>query len=881
MFKKILLIIGALIALILLSAFLLPYLYKDKIVALVKEEINKSVNATVNFGNYDLTLLSSFPRLTLELEDVRVTGVDKFKGDTLTSIKGLEVAVELMTVVRGGQIDINRVRLRDPLINLIVLKDGSANWDIVNPDTTTAVSTGETTGFKAALEEFIIENGRIRYDDESLGMKTAMDGFAVKADGDFTQDFFVLNTTLSATEADFWYGGVKYVNRAGVALKAGLDMDMPAMKFTFRENELKLNELILGLDGFVAMPQDDISMDLKMEARQNDFRHFLSMAPGVYREGFKDLKSTGTLGLKATVKGVYGEKSMPGFSLKLKVDNGSFRYPSLPAGVSNVYVDLQVDNPDGVPDKTVIDLKKLHAELGGQPFDLRLRVRTPVSDAEFDGMAKGTINLGKIKEFIPLEKGTSLTGILKSDLNMKGRMSAIEKKQYEEMNMSGALSLEDFNYSGTDFRQGIRLEKCSLTFNPRNITLNLLEAHTGKSDFKASGTLDNLPAYIFRNEELSGNLALRSNRIDLDELNSTDTVSGSAADTTPVSLVEVPKGVSFIIDATIGRVDFDKKLLENISGRIIIKDEQVEMRELRLNTLGGEVSLNGKYGTKVRKKADLEMDLNVKELDIRQTVKSFATAGKLAPIAERANGKLSSTFRMSTVLNEMMEPELPTLSGYGRLSTSNVTVTQFEPLSRIGEKLKIDQLKDIDVSNVNISFSFENGRVNAQPFQVNLAGIPTTVQGSSGFDQSIDYKLAMDIPTSRLPAAATGVINQLITAANSKGGNFSMSEKVRINIGVGGTVKNPAITTDLKETGGKAVNRLKDQAKEEMDRLKKEAEERAKAEVERIKKEAEGKAKAEAERLKKEAEEKAKKEKERLKKEAEKKAKDALKDIFK
>ena len=177
-----------------------------------------------------------------------------------------------------------------------------------------------------------------------------------------------------------------------------------------------------------------------------------------------------------------------------------------------------------------------------------------------------------------------------------------------------------------------------------------------------------------------------------------------------------------------------------------------------------------------------------------------------------------------------------------------------------------------------------NGRVYIDPYEQKIAGINTKIEGSNGFDQTIDYKLGMQLPTKMLPGAATSVISGLISQANSKGANMSMGETVNVSVKMGGTVTNPKIETGLKEAAKGAVDDLKAKAQEEFDKKKKELEDKAKAEADRLKKEAENKVKAETDKIKKEAEAKAKAETDRLKKEAEEKAKkaagDKLKDIF-
>jgi hypothetical protein len=881
MAKKIFIGLGIFLLLLLGAAILLPIIYKDEIIAKLKTEINNNVNAKVDFGNLEITLIRTFPDLTLQIENLSVVGVAPFQGDTLTRMAQLDLSLNLMSVIKGQSIEINSIRLAEPLVNLIVLKDGKTNWDIAKPDSAKPAAAGEEKAFHAALESYSIENGNLYYNDASLDFQMALEKLNHSGNGDFTQDLFTLQTNTTSEAVQLWYGGVKYLHNINTAIQADIDMDMPNMKFTFKENKIQLNELAIGFDGFIAMPAESIVMDFKYSAKQNEFRHFLSMIPGVYRDGFKDLKSSGSLALDGFVKGVYNDTKMPGFGLKILVKDGKFQYPSLPTAVNDVQVDLDIRNADGIPDHTEINLNKMHVELGAEPFDAKMHIRTPVSDAQIDGMIKGHINFANIGNIVPLEKGTTIKGEMDADLSLNGRMSAIEQKRYEDFKAAGRLALRNFNYSSNDYKQGFDLTELNLTFNPQNVTLNTLKARMGGSDINADGTLDNLLAYYFKNEKLKGTLNLRSSVINLDDFSSgSTTATPTPADTAAMTLIEVPANLDFVINTSIGRLKYDNVDMSSITGRLTIRDQAITMENLSMILMDGAMQMSGSYATRERKKADMAFNLDIKGFDIQKTVQAFATVKKLAPIAERATGRFGTVMKLNGQLDEHMNPILPSLNGYGKLTTTGVVIENFPPLVKLADALKMEQYKKLDVTNVNASYKFENGRVTVEPFDMSLGGIPTNVSGSTGFDQTIDYTLAMNIPTSKLPSQATGAINSLISQANAKGANFSMAENVKVNVKIGGTVSQPVINTGIKETTGALTNQLKDKANEEIDKLKAEAEAKAKAEAERLKKEATDKANAEAERLKKEAEDKAKAEAERLKKEAEKKAKEELKKLF-
>ena len=88
--KKVLAIIGILFVLLLAAAIILPIIFKDDIFQLVKDEANNNLNAKIDIGDFSMTLFKSFPDFTLQIDDVKVEGVDEFEGVTLAQIGTFE-----------------------------------------------------------------------------------------------------------------------------------------------------------------------------------------------------------------------------------------------------------------------------------------------------------------------------------------------------------------------------------------------------------------------------------------------------------------------------------------------------------------------------------------------------------------------------------------------------------------------------------------------------------------------------------------------------------------------------------------------------------------------------------------------------------------------
>ena len=133
--KRILTILGALLALVLVLLLVLPMLFQDRIAQRVKLEVNRNLAARVDWRDAGLTFFRNFPSLTLSLNDLSVVGIGRFQGDTLASIPHFGVALSVGSVLRnvlggGNPIVVRAVELDRPRLSLIALEDGTANWDI-------------------------------------------------------------------------------------------------------------------------------------------------------------------------------------------------------------------------------------------------------------------------------------------------------------------------------------------------------------------------------------------------------------------------------------------------------------------------------------------------------------------------------------------------------------------------------------------------------------------------------------------------------------------------------------------------------------------------------------------------------------------------------
>lgn len=838
--KKALKIFAIIFGVILLIIIALPFVLKGKVVKIIEDQANAHLNAKLELGGVNLSLIKSFPDLSLSITNLKITGVDEFENIKLADIGEIYASLNVMSVIGGDQIKINSLGLDNPKFHVLVLKNGKANYDIAKEsgDTTSSEeevledtgSSEESAPLKIQLKEYYIRNAQIVYDDREGDMFAELVNFTHTGKGDFTLDEFLLETKTTADELTFKMEGMHYLKKAKLDIDFNTFINMPESRYTFKENAFRINELVLKLDGWVHMPEEHIDMDLTFATENTAFKSVLSLIPDAYTADFNDVKTKGNFEFNGMAKGIFKEENevmtLPSFDVKLVVSNAFFQYPDLPKAAENIAINMRAYNPGGSDDNTVVDIKQFYLQLADNPIDFKMLLKTPISDPDMDGELKMQLNLASLKDVLPQEEGESYTGSITSDLSFKGRLSSIENEKYDEFHAKGQVIILDLDYASADFAYPIQLKKMYLDFSPQHVNLSAFEALLGKSDISANGKIDNMFAYYFKDEALSGSFNMNSNLLDINELmpaeepatgepetNTTQTGESSSEEVATEGVFMVPHNIDFALNTNIKKLIYDNIEIENVQGKVSLRDEVMALDNLKMNLLSGLLNMSGSYSTKDTELPKVDFNMNISKFDIEKTVETFNSVEKLAPILASAKGAFSMQFAMNGMLDDSMNMDLNTLNGKGRLNTHNVIVDN-DVLKKIDDAVKTKNFNPLQVSNVDVDFEIKDGRIETKPFKIKSNGIESEIEGYTTLEQKMDYTINTEIPTALFGSSAAQLTGALSSQLQSLGlGEAKLPEKLKVGIKVTGDVSNPEVRPQIEGVKG-AASSAKEQAKE-------------------------------------------------------------------
>lgn len=876
--KKIIYSILILITIMLGGAVAIPFFFKDKIVQAAKDAANQELNAILNFESIDVSLLQNiknFPDITLVVHRPSVAGIGQFTGDTLVKMDALKLALDIQSIFQTEKpMQINGIELLNADINARIAADSQANWNITKEST----EKKEPSKFAFNIEHILLDNINILYKDVPGNNSADIKGLTHKATGNFNNNLVQYKSETDIKDMSYMHGLIPYLKNAHFHNESTIEIDQTANKYQFSDNIIALNDLELRLNGYIQkMDKEALSLKLDFKTEDNDFKKVLSLIPAIYQNDFKNIKTQGKFDLKGQVEGLYRGSVYPKMDISFDIQNGEFQYPNLPKKVSNIHINSAIKSPGGSLDNMIINVTKFAMNIGSDPFEGRLKVSQPMSNPYLELYSKGKINLGDVLNFYPMEGVKKLEGLVNLDLDLKVKKSDLQAKNYSAIKADGSANIKGLVYESTTVGKSMRVSDLVLNFSPQYVDMPACVGNIGASDFNIKGRLENfIGYYLSKDETMTGKLNFISQKLDMNEFASDE------KDTKKSEYVMVPNKIDFSGTATIAEMLYGKMTIRNIAGSMNIKDEKINLQDVKAELLGGKAKMNAIYSTVGQTKPMTAVHYDIESFDINQVYNYMESAPKLAPIMKFMNGKLSSNSNLTMNLLPDMSPDLNTLNGDFTVAIPVAKVVGLPILEQIASVTKLQQLNNLEATNIKANMSFDNGRIVLQPTQFKANNMNMTLGGFQGLDKSLDYKMAVDVPFAQLGNAAS-VVNGLISKFNLPFlGNIN-PETIRLNLNIKGFFDKPQISLGAPEilSGGKPTNAgtaavdavkkagedLKNQAIKTADSMKNVALQEVNKKVDEAKKEADRK----VEEAKKKAEEEVNKKKDELLNELKKK----------
>ncbi|MFS4493561.1 AsmA-like C-terminal region-containing protein [Maribacter sp. 2308TA10-17] len=796
--KKILKIIGVLLLLVVGVLIAAPFILEAKIGDIIKNNVNNNVDATLDFSDANLSLISSFPDAEVSLTDITLLNKVPFEGDTLFAAKQVDLKMGIRQLFKNENesIAIESLFIDGANLNIVVDETENANYDIGNDSGTESESTEELTGFQLDMKSYEIINSNISYLDKSSGMSFELSNLQHEGKGDLSLASSELDTHTEAL-VSFEMDSTNYLNENRVLLDAVIGIDLEASKYTFLKNEAVINQLPLVFDGFVKVNENNQEVDISFKTLSSEFKNFLAVIPQEYSKNIENVQTTGDFMLEGNFEGIVDDSYIPRFHIGINSDNASFKYPDLPKSVRNVFIDVDIVNKTGVSEDTYVDIGKLSFMIDEDKFNMVAKINELMGNTKVNAHLDGKMNLANIEQAYPVPTDLDLKGNLDADITTAFDMASVEKHQYEKTETTGKMSLKDFEYNSEELVNPVKLKSTALTFNPKTVTLNELEGTTGKTDFNATGTIKNLLGYMFNDEKVEGDFDLKSDTFALNDFMTADETSGGEINSegdstsTPDAEIKIPSFLDANINASAKTVLYDDLVLKDVKGNLRIKDEKATLSNMTTSIFNGKMAFDGEVSTKTETPT-FNMKLGMDQLEIGETFQSLELFKVLAPVAEILKGKLNSDIELSGALTDDFTPDLLTLSGdmLANIFTKDVDASSAPMLAALASKLDFIDLKQLNLNDLKTKLSFKDGLVSVKPFTLNYKDIAINIDGGHSFDRKMNYKASMEVPAKYLGSEVTNLIAKI-----DDGQLDNLTIPVVANIG--GDYNSPNVTTDL------------------------------------------------------------------------------------
>lgn len=461
------------------------------------------------------------------------------------------------------------------------------------------------------------------------------------------------------------------------------------------------------------------------------------------------MKISGNLDTDIVSKGIYNadEEKFPITKGYFNLSNGWLKTTYYPKPIEKINFKADLNCPTSNFKDASLKISPATFTFENEPFTLNATF-TDFSDLNYNVQAKGIINLTPIYKVFA-QKGLDINGIIKADVSLAGKQSDATNGNYQNLKNTGTLELTNIQTTSEFLPKPFLIEKGLFTFNQEKMNFTDFKGKYGKSDVTLNGYVSNvINFYLSEKETLIGKFSLGSNFLNVNEFIPSDT-SDSTEDTSTNAVsgvVEIPSNLDVILQTNAKKTQYDDIIIENLSGIIQLQKGVLSLKNGSLGIIGATASMNGTYKNEGKEKAYFDYSIKANDFNVKRAYNEIKLFQEIVTAAENAEGIISIDYAIKGVLNNQMEPVMPSLEGKGTLSVKQVKMKGFKLLNTVASRTENPDIKDPDITKVAIKSSIKNNLLTIERFKFKVSGFRLRFEGQSSLDGKLNLKMRIGLP---------------------------------------------------------------------------------------------------------------------------------------
>lgn len=321
----------------------------------------------------------------------------------------------------------------------------------------------------------------------------------------------------------------------------------------------------------------------------------------------------------------------------------------------------------------------------------------------------------------------------------------------------------------------MRIDQTTMKFNTNDVTLTDARLHLGKSNFVLNGEIKHIRQAMLRGGKLKGNFALSSDYIDCNELikamnsgmqyseqlfssgqttmngeslaemNSQtlqDSISIAALDTTDQVFV-IPGYLDMTLQTNIKKLDFKDVELSEMQGEVIIRDQSLNLSNLKMNSNIGRGEMTLFYTAKDNSGASAGFDLNMEDMQVEKLISLYPAIDTLVPMLRSFEGVVDCQITATCKMDSTLSIELPSLHSACYLHGKNMVLLDGEAFTEISKTLMFKNKERNVIDSISVDLAIQDNKIEVFPFLVEMDRYKVAVGGTHNLDMTFNYHLSV------------------------------------------------------------------------------------------------------------------------------------------